>query len=327
MITLQPKELKKEAALRLATTHGNHSKVAFVYSAVALGAGFLTLLVHFITGMMIDNTGGLGDLGTRAILESIDMIFSLAVNVLLPLWTFGMIRTALAMCRQKRTEPRDLLRGFSRWGLYLRLCIFEGLIYFILMYASLQAITMLISFTPLADGIVEAFTPYLEDPELLDAAMADPATMMGLLKAMMPVLILWAAGLPVLLVPVSYALRLAVYRIGDEDRPGAFRAIRQSRKMMKGHKMQLFKLDLSFWWYYLIQILLALLLEVPVFLAGTVIPLSIEVLTLIAGAVQALGCLLLYQKHLLKVQTTYALFYDTLYEQHSAPPIHQVSWQ
>jgi uncharacterized membrane protein len=41
------------------------------------------------------------------------------------------------------------------------------------------------------------------------------------------------------------------YIIIDKPSIGAMMALRESKKMMKGHRLQLLKLDLSFWWYYL----------------------------------------------------------------------------
>lgn len=325
MVSLTPKQIKKEADLRIATTPGNHKKLILVYSAIALGAGFLCQIIDFITNLMMENTGGLSGLGARAILGTVNSLFPLAVNLLLPLWMLGLMATALRLCRQERVDTNNLKEGFSRWGVMLRLSIFQGLLLFGVAYLTMQVSTILFSVTNLSRSAMEFLSPYATDLTLLESSMEDPAFMADLLKAMAPMLILWVVLLLVMMIPLVYSLRLSYYRIVDIERPGALRAMAESRKMMKGNKWMLFKLDLSFWWYYLLQILLALLLEVPMFLANSLM--SFDVALLIAAALQALGSFYLQYRFLLKIEVSYALFYDTLYEAHKAPPAAPNYWQ
>lgn len=320
-----PKQLKNEAALRITTTPGDHKKLILVYSAIALGAGLFSQLVDFFTGLMMENTGGLSGLGTRAILETVNTLFPLVLNLLLPLWMLGLMSATLRLCRQERVSPDNLKDGFPRWGVLLRLSLFEGLLMFGVAYLTLQVSTILFSVTTLSRSAMEFLAPYVDDLVLLETAMEDPVFMADLLKTMWPMLIVWGVLLLAVMIPLVYSLRLSYYRIIDEDRPGALRAIGQSRKMMKGNKWKLFKLDLSYWWYYLLQIALALILEIPIFLTDSLV--SFDVLMLLAAAVQALGSLWLQYKFLLKMEVSYALFYDTLYESHKAPPIQPNYWQ
>lgn len=320
-----PKRIKNEAALRIATTPGNHKKLILLYSAVAVGAGLLNQVVDFITGRLMENTGGLSGLGVRAILETVNTLFPLAINLLLPLWMLGLMSATLRLCRQERVDTNNLKDGFSRWAVMLRLSILEGLLMFGVAYLTMQIATILFSVTALSRSAMEFLAPFVNDISLLETAMEDPIFMADLLKKMLPMLIVWGVLLLAVMIPLLYSLRLSYYRIVDEDRPGALRAMGESRKMMKGNKWNLFKLDLSYWWYYLLQIVLALLLEIPVLLAVSSIPL--DVLMLLAAALQALGSLWLQYKFLLKMEVSYALFYDTLYEAHKAPPVQPNYWQ
>lgn len=325
MLSLTPNQIKKEADLRIATTPGNHKKLIAIYSAVALGAGFLCQIIDFITNLMMENTGGLSGLGARAILGTVNSLFPLAVNLLLPLWMLGLMSAALRLCRQERVDANHLKSGFSRWGVLLRLSLLEGLLLFGVAYLTMQVSTILFSVTNLSYSAMEFLSPYAADLTLLETAMEDPAFVADLFKTMAPMLILWAVLLLAVMIPLLYSLRLSYYRIVDIERPGALRAMGESRKMMKGNKWQLFKLDLSFWWYYLLQVLLALLLEVPVFLANSLV--SFDAAMLIAAALQALGSFYLQYRFLLKMEVSYALFYDTLYEAHKAPPVQPNYWQ
>lgn len=327
MQSLNAKELKSEAVLRMATTPGNHSRLPLVYGAVTLGASILIYLLDLITTLLIENTGGLGDLGTRAILGTINQFFPTVVTLLMPLWMMGLMRSTLRLSRQEQVGPKDLLDGFPRWGVFLRLCLFHGITIFAISYIVMMVVSTLFAFTAAGAGLMEYLAPYMEDPELLEAALNDPATSQALLLKILPFLIVTVVALLVVLIPKIYSIRLSFYRIADDDRPGALISIAQSKRMMRGHRWLLAKLDLSFWWYYLLQVLLAALLELPVYLAGSVIPMRPELLALIAVVVQSLGSLWLYYKFLLKVEVSYALFYDTLLEAHKAPPPPPSFWQ
>ena len=50
--------------------------------------------------------------------------------------------------------------------------------------------------------------------------------------------------------PLFYRYRMADYLIIDRPAAGALAALRDSRMMTKGNRWNLFRLDLSMWWYY-----------------------------------------------------------------------------
>jgi uncharacterized membrane protein len=51
--------------------------------------------------------------------------------------------------------------------------------------------------------------------------------------------------------PMFYSFRMVNYVIIDKPGMGALMAMRESKKMMRGHRLQLLKLDVSLWQYYL----------------------------------------------------------------------------
>ena len=52
---------------------------------------------------------------------------------------------------------------------------------------------------------------------------------------------------------LSYAYKMAIYIMFDHPEYSAIKCLRESRKLMKGSKMRLFKLDLSFLGWYIAQ--------------------------------------------------------------------------
>ena len=74
MPDLSVKSIQKDARLFLAAGPTNYIKLTLVFLAVMLGAQLLSGLVTFVTGLMMQNAGGLSGLGTRTVLNSVDAV-------------------------------------------------------------------------------------------------------------------------------------------------------------------------------------------------------------------------------------------------------------
>ena len=96
-----------------------------------------------------------------------------------------------------------------------------------------------------------------------------------------------------------------------------------SFRLMRRNSIALFRLDLSFWWFYLMKLLVSFLCYGEVFLPmlGINLPFSYEVsfFTFYIASLLVQFCLLYACSN--KIQTTYALFYDAL----RTPPKEQTS--
>lgn len=308
MPVLTAKAIKNDARLVLAVSHSDHRRIVWIYSLIALGAPLLSALVYFVTDLMIASTGGLSGLGTRTVLLSIQTITELLINLLLPLWTLGLSFCAIRLSRQDPVAPKALTAGFSRWGVALRLALAQGVVYLAVIYLTAQIASLLFSFSPMSAKAVAAMEPLLADGTLTQAQA------LSLLKLAYPMLIIWGVLLLVSMIPLVYSFRMCAYRILDEDRPGALISTLQSRRMMKGNRLKLFKLDLSFWWFYVLVILAAILTYVPF----SLLPISDSVAFLCSTALHSAVVLLLYKKYILYMETCYALFYDRLLQYHRA---------
>ena len=323
-MNLQPKNVKTEAALRLSNAPGNYKKIILLYSLITLGAGLLCQLIFFVTDLMIANTGGLSGMATRTILKTVQAGVPALINSLMIIWVFGLTRTVLLMTRQERLDNDILLSGFRRFSSVLRMYLVLFVIYWVLLIVTLQALTLLLSFLPYGAQLLDPMMAYAEDPALMEAAMTDPEIAAELLVSMWPLLAIWMSVAFLVSIPVTYCLRLCFYRIMDDNAPGAIRSAIQSFKLMKGHVLDLFKLDLSFWWYYLLTMVTALIVEIPAFLPA---PYNAEWAYLVFAAIHALVSLWIYTRFLLRVESAYAVFYDMLLEEKKAPAPPQPYWQ
>ena len=118
----------------------------------------------------------------------------------------------------------------------------------------------------------------------------------------------------VLVIPASYRLRLAQYLLMENKALGAWRAIRTSSKVMRRNCFKMLFLDLSYWWYYLIPMLLIVPAYADVLLPLLKLELPVDpaVLYIAGNVIYVLLSLIFECAARPRVQTTYALAYDAL---------------
>lgn len=311
---IQISDLHRQAKNRLQEVSGNPRKVVLLHTAVALGCSlFLTGLVYLFDHL-IANTGGLDGLGLRSVLTTIQSLLELVVMIALPFWQLGIYYTALLWSGKQRAESDDLLQGFRRFGPALKLFLIRYGLFGALMVAVFYTCTMLYLMTPFSMPMLEIFEPIMEQgatPEQLQELLT-PELVESALHTMLPLLILSGIIYVALAIILFYRLRFAVFAVLDGMSAG--KAFRKSFSLTRKRSMQVFRLDLSFWWFYLLQILSVVICYADILLplTGVSLPVSQVVAALVFYAIGILcqGVLLWLQEgHRV---TTYALAYRTL---------------
>lgn len=282
--------------------------LALIHTAAALAVSLVTTLISFLLTRQVDNTGGLGGLGTRTVLQTVRLLVILAGTAAIPFWHLGYLRAALCTARGQGADLRTLPEGFRRFGISLRLMLLRTLLICLIAVLCMQLSSFLFMLSPFSLGFLEQVQTLLTtgDPSALTEA-----DILGILPSIYPLYGILAVVLGVVLIPLLYRLRLADWFVMD-DAPGALAALKQSSRRMRGHRFWLFRLDLSFWWYYGLQLLSGalaygdLLLELTGLKSG-----SDGFFWLFYGS--SLGLQLLAGwRFLPRVQTAYALAYDHL---------------
>ena len=245
------REIKELAARRLEASP-TQQRIVVIYAALALGLTFLVTVLNHILGLQIDNFGGLSNLGKKTMLSSIQSMLPMAQSMLTMCLDIGYVAAMLRIARGMYTSAQTLRLGFDRFWVLLRCSIFKGFILVGVTFVSMYAGVMIFMVTPLADPVVEIVTPLMSQMSLLDSAvMIDDVTYGQLVKAMLPCFAFGGILMLVLGGPIFYSFRMANYVIIDKPAMGALMALRESKKMMRGNRLQLLKLDVSLWWYYL----------------------------------------------------------------------------
>ena len=320
MSKFQPKILISAGREAVSGASYNPKKLALFHSGIAAAAGFLVVLMSYCLDLGMDQVGGLSGMSHLAALETAQTLLDFLLSILNPFWAMGFIAAALHLARREAATPHCLLTGLRRWAPTLRMLLTQGLIYFGVMMVGAQIGSFVYMLTPFSQPLNDLLQ------QLSNTDMANIATMEQLLLeldydalvhlALSMIPFLFLPGMIVVIL-LAYRMRLAPYILMDEPRCGAVYAILMSFRLTKKHSLELFRLDLNFWWSYVLELLIAVLCygELVLPLLGVELGMN-QVLASFLFYALALVCQVgLYTWQKPRIFTTYALFYDGLLPQ------------
>lgn len=315
-MTIQDRRaIKYSAAQALNAAPGNPKLTVLVYTAGTAALALLLSIISMLLGNRISTTGGLSNIGLRSTLstaQSVLPVLQVLVSICLGL---GYDSAALKMARRQETSPRTLLEGFPLFGPLLRSLILQGIIYLGICFGAMYAASFIFMMSPFAENFYGVMEPILNTTTILSTEIAiDDATLMAAARALLPLIPMFLLIFAVVAIPVVYRYRMVNFCLLDSDHPRALAAMRDSLMMMRGNRFQLFKLDLSFWWFYLAQVVISVVaygdLLLP--LLGVTFPWSNVVSFYLFYVLSLVLQIAVYSLCLNKVQTAYATAYETL---------------
>lgn len=247
------KILKKNAEERVnAAEHAG--KIVLIYAGAVTVLALLVTVVNYVLNLQIAQTGGLSNMGLRSVLSTIQSVLPMIQSAVVLCLELGYVAAMLRISRQQFASGKTLKLGFDRFWVLLRYTLIQGALYSMAALAAFWVSMQVYLLTPLSDAIMTLVTPEMADPNVVMEVLQDPVFSAELMGAMMPLLILFCLLYVVLALPISYSLRMGRYVLIDKPGQGAVFAMKESRKMMRGSRMRLFKLDLSLWWWYAISL-------------------------------------------------------------------------
>ena len=300
--------LKAASAEALSNACYNPQKLALIHAGAALGLSLIITIVNFILTRQIDATGGLAGMTTRSVLSTAQTLLMIGSAVVLPFWEVGFLTASIAFARKNPVGPDTLLSGFRRFWPVFRLQLLRLVLYIVLLIVCVQLATILFILTPLSDGLMNATEAMFNEGVTINEEL-----IASLAPQIAPVYVVFALVFCVVAIPVLYRFRMAEFVMMDKQ-VGAFRAMGMSHVMMRYNRLSLFKLDLSFWWYYGLQLAITAVGYGDTILAalGINLPISQDVAFFGFFLVHLAGQLLLAVKAQSYVQTTYATAYESL---------------
>ena len=292
-------------------------RVILFHALPALGLPIVVMAINLILEGQLVGTGGLSGIGMRSTLETMQTVLSGAIRILLPFWQLGLLYNAMQISRGAAGQTQYLFAGFQRWGSALRLMLLRTIRYTARLFLGVFLGSMLYTILPLSNNVSKIIEEISQDPAFsqatLDVLMAEITARLSFwdLALQYGICILGGA---ILTVPLFYQYRMSDYALLDAAKPGAYQALQQSAFLMQGNRMGLFKLDLRFWWYYLLTLVATVASYGDLILPalGVNLPFSEEWAFMLFALFSALLQFLLYYLFRGQVETTYACVYDAL---------------
>ncbi len=313
MEILNFERLRRAADDSLARAPQNPRRLILLHTAVTVLLQLATVGAGFLLDRGIGATGGLSGLGLRAVLTTVSQSLQLLVPLFLTFWEAGYVFATLRIAKGAPAAPGALLEGFRRFGPLFRLALLRGLIYLLLWFAASNLGSILFFFTPWSRSLMNGVTAVVQEGQALTPELQ--TQIMALAQEYMP-LLLGLALIPFLplAVFVFYNTRLADLALLDNPQIGAMNALRNSLFLMRGQKWAMFRLDLHFWWFHGLNLIIGVLSygDVLLPLLGLTLPFSETTgffLFLVLSLLLQLGLYLLFRN---RVSVTYAQAYLAL---------------
>lgn len=306
------KAVKAAAKKSLEKAGTKHKNLVTLHTGALLLLTFGLMLIDFLLEQKISTIGGLGGIGTRSALATIQAILRLAQLAVVPFWQIGYTYLTLKLSRDETAGIGDLFEGFRQWGAVLRLFLLQSVLYFGIAFISINISSSIFVMLPWAQPLNELSLSIVEGNELTTEML-----MAAMQEVMLPLTVTTLIVLLPLIAPFYYRYRMALLFLLDGQQNRALFAMRESRVWMKGQCMALFKLDLRFWWYYALELLVSALsfLDLGVTALGISLPWPGAVTTFICFGLYAIGQLLLHRSFKNYVNVAYAQGYNNLIAQ------------
>ena len=314
-MTFPTRELKNTAADRLRSAK-NQKDIVLLYAAITLGVSCACTLLQFLLSSRISQTGGLAGMSSRGFFSALSSFLPILSAIVAMCMDFGFMGGMVRISRGQYASRNALKTGYERFWPLLRLKLLLAAILLAFALGSSYLASFLFLLSPFSNSFMSAMSPAISGGSLLSGGSItlDEGTLDALYAASGPLIAIFLVVIAVVLIPIVYRYRMADYVLYDHPEAGALYALRESRKMMRGNRFGLFRLDLSFWWYYALTLVASVLSygDVLLALAGVSLPISgnalfalFYLLSLVASFLQ-----LYFLRN--RMEVTYALAYAQL---------------
>lgn len=305
--------LRRGTADALRMAEYDHKRLVLIHSAAHLLLTVLIAAITFFLDRQIEGTGGLGGLGQRSVLTTAKAFLQLAQAFVLLFWAMGYLSTTLEYSRNEDPDLNSLLEGFRTWGPVIRLTAVMSLLFGGLLFIAIEAGTFVFILTPWAAPLLKVSTEFFATAESMDLQALEVLLTPVLEQLQFPLSCTCGVVFLALVAPAFYRFRLAPTCLMDHPGKGAFGSLAQSAKLMRGNYAAMIRLDLRFWWFHGLYLLLLLVGNFGAAAAEYVsLPVPADTAQLILTLVCAVCMLLLFWWRKNEVSVAYARAYEIL---------------
>lgn len=235
--------------------------IILFYTLASIAMAITITVSQYVLSVQISKTGGLGNLGLRSMLSSLSQFLPVVQLGLSIALNFGYMAAMTRISRGLYTSVNSMRAGIDRFWPLLRCSVLKMLIFMGATFISFYAAMAVFLISPLSNRLVDLLTPYINDVSMLNPGeiSIDAVLQEEIIGATVPALILFAVALAVFALPMFYRYRFSNRILYDNPGKGALFVLQESKRMMQGNKIPLLRLDLHFWWYYLLLTLVSVI--------------------------------------------------------------------
>ena len=311
MENFNPRQLREKAQWTL-NRGRDPKKVVYSYAGLSLVLSLLLTLVSLLLDNRIADTGGLSNLGTRAILSTVGQALPMLASFVAMCLELGYLHAMMRISRGQYADHTDLQMGFRHFWPLLRLVLLQGILYVAIAILAVQLSFTIFMVSPWAEPVMDVLMPLAE----AGVTELDEATFLTLSAQMVPMLVLFCVVFLGLCIPFLYWFRMANFCLLDNPQAGALAAMRSSRKLMRRRFGAMLKIDLSLWPYYLATLVMNLVLWLDQILPMLNISVAMDPTVLylvcyVAAVIMQFAIQITLRN---RTETTYLLVYDSLRE-------------
>ncbi len=309
------------ATQTLAANGAAAKRAVLMYSGVLavaeLAVAVISILIENWISQATQGLSGLAALDTVAAMETVQTVLELGMMFLPTFWFLGYVYILQRMTLGEPLQDGMHLQGLRNFGPVCRKMILEGLLQFGVLMLGITVGSTLVSFTPLAEPMLEVMAQYSDVTELTEQQALE------LMNASAPVLVICMVIGLALLLPLMYRLRMSDYILMEHPKLGAIFSLTMSYRITRGSAFRLFLLEMSFLWYYIPMCLAAMLTTFVTFLPqlGIQLPMDGQVLYLITLAISLLIQVGIQYLASNKVEMTFVQAYRNLMEKAELPSL------
>ena len=309
MDILNPRSLREDAN-RALTRGRDPKKLVYTYAGISLGLSLVLTMLNLWLENEISGTGGLSNLGTRAIFSTVQQAAPVLLGILVMCLDLGYLSGMMRIARGLYADHTSLKAGLQKFWPLMRLSILQYLIYAGLGILAVQLGGLIFAMTPWAESAMEMVLALTT----VDSAALSEADIMLLLSRMAPMYLIAGILYLAILIPFLYKLRFATFCLLDDPSGRALAAIRTSSKLMRRRFLPMLKVDLSLWLYHAgkVLVLLTLFSDLILGLLGIPLPLEESLFLILVNVLSAVMQFLLYVTLRNKAEAVYLTAYDRL---------------
>lgn len=320
---MDPRNAKQAARELLEQAVHDPKKLALFYAGASVIFSLVCSVLSYALSIAADDATGLSGLATRSLLESGQFVVSLASTFLLTFWQMGLIATALSYAKREHVDYQTLMGGFRRWGAVIRLSLMLLIVVIGVTMLCSYIATFVFTISPFSDKFAEKLLSFTDSSGNITASPEVIASQ--LLPHMGWLVVIFLVVMLVVALPFLYKYRMSEFALMD-GAPGAFAAIRESKQLAQYNRMGMFKLDLSFWWFYLLMILAGAVGYADVLLPelGVKLPINADLVFWISYILSLGLQFLITWQFAFRYQTAFAVYYNRLKEDAQRPIISDI---